>query len=80
MRETSRRVQTSGSSMAAAGLGVEEAMISLAAASARVAERASEIAQGADRIEASGVEALDLSKENEASVAALRDEVSHFKV
>jgi methyl-accepting chemotaxis protein len=79
MRETTRRVQTSGSSMAAAGQGVEEAMTSLAAASARVAERASEISQGADRIGASGSEAIDLSKKNQASVTALRDEVSHFK-
>jgi methyl-accepting chemotaxis protein len=79
MRETTGRVQSSGSSMAVAGQGVEEAMASLAAASASVAERASEIAQGAERIEASGAEALGLSKKNEASVAALRDAITHFK-
>jgi methyl-accepting chemotaxis protein len=79
MRETSRQVNASGESMARAGQGVEEAMISLASASARVAERANEIAVCAERIEAKGAEALGLSKENEESVSALRNEVAHFK-
>jgi methyl-accepting chemotaxis protein len=79
MRETTTTVQASSASMAGAGRGVEGAMTSLASASSRVARRAGEIARGAERIEASGIEALDLSKENEASVISLREEVSHFK-
>jgi methyl-accepting chemotaxis protein len=78
MREATRRVGVSGSAMSAAGAEVEKAMTSLAASCLRVSERARGIAGGADRIAASGSEALQLSKENEGSVAALRAEVSRF--
>jgi methyl-accepting chemotaxis protein len=79
MRDTTARVTSSSSDMAEAGKGVERAIAGLAEASARVAERAKEIAVRAERIEADGTEAIELSKGNEASVAALRDHVAHFK-
>jgi methyl-accepting chemotaxis protein len=79
IRETTQAVLSSGASISAAGDGVEKAMASLATASSRVAERAEGIASGAIRIETSGEEALRLSKENELSVEALRDEISRFK-
>jgi methyl-accepting chemotaxis protein len=79
MRDTSRRVDASGEAMSRAGQGVEEAIEGLASASTRVARRASEIATRAERIEGDGVQAAELSKANEESVASLREQVSHFK-
>jgi hypothetical protein len=79
MRETSRRVDASGSAMAQAGGGVEKAIEGLASVSSRVAQRAKEIAVRAERIEAEGAEAIELSRANAASVSALREDVAHFK-
>jgi hypothetical protein len=65
--------------MARAGESVEKAIEGLAAASVRVATRANEIAISAERIEADADESIALSRTNEASVAALREDVGHFK-
>jgi len=79
IRDTTRSVEESCSSMAKAGVEVGSAMSSLAAASSRVSERADEIATEAARIEASNEDALRLSRENEGCVAELRGEIAHFK-
>jgi len=79
MREATRGVSRSGSSMSAAGIEVDKAMALLSAACVRVSDRARGISAEAELITDHGEEALRLSKVNEASVASLRAEVSRFR-